>query len=40
MRAPIDLDYTAKAIAGIATPAVGVMSLVAMVRKWRGRWNV
>lgn len=62
MRTPIDLDYTAKAIVGIASPVVGVitsfqeqiewhlriasllvgltvgiMSLVAMVRKWRGR---
>jgi uncharacterized membrane protein len=58
----IDLDYVSKAIVGIASPmvglitsfqeqiewhlrvasllvglAVGVMSLVAMVRKWRGR---
>jgi hypothetical protein len=58
----IDLDYTAKAIVGIASPvvgvitsfqeqiewqlriasllvglAVGLMSLAAMVRKWRGR---
>ena len=64
MRIPlnIDLEYTAKAIVGIASPvvgvvtsfqeqiewhlrvasllvglAVGVMSLVAMVKKWRGR---
>ena len=61
MRAPIDLDYVSKAIVGIASPVVGVitsfreqvgwhlriasllvgllvgtMSLVAMVRKWRG----
>ena len=61
MRQPIDLDYVSKAIVGIASPvvgvitsfqeqiewhlrvsslcvglAVGVMSLVAMVRKWRG----
>lgn len=59
---PIDLDYVSKAIVGIASPvvgvitsfqeqiewhlrvasllvglAVGLMSLVAMVRKWRGR---
>ena len=58
----IDLDYVSKAIVGIASPvvglitsfqeqiewhlrvasllvglAVGIMSLVAMVRKWRGR---
>ncbi len=62
MRSPIDLDYVSKAIVGIASPvlgvitslqeqvewtlrvaslcvglAVGVMSLMAMVRKWRGR---
>ena len=62
MRLPIDIDYTFKAIVGIASPvigvltsfqeqvewhlriasllvglAVGIMSLVAMVRKWRGR---
>jgi hypothetical protein len=62
MRHPIDIDYTFKAIVGIASPvlgvitslqeqiewtlrvasllvglAVGVMSLAAMVRKWRGR---
>ena len=62
MRQPIDFDYVSKAIVGIASPvvgvvtsfqeqiewhlrilsllvglAVGVMSLVAMVRKWRGR---
>ena len=62
MRHPIDIDYVAKAIVGIASPvlgvitsfqqqiewhlrvaslsvglAVGVMSLVSMVRKWRGR---
>ncbi len=62
MRTPIDLDYVSKAIVGIASPvvgvltsfqeqiewhlriaslvvglAVGIMSLVAMVRKWRGR---
>ena len=62
MRQPIDLDYVSKAIVGIASPvvglitsfqeqiewhlrvasllvglAVGVMSLVAMVKKWRGR---
>ena len=62
MRQPIDIDYVSKAIVGIASPvvgvvtsfqeqiewhlrvsslivglAVGVMSLVAMVRKWRGR---
>ena len=62
MRLPIDIDYTFKAIVGIASPvigvitslqeqiewtlrvasllvglAVGVMSLVAMVRKWRKR---
>ena len=62
MRQPIDLDYVCKAIVGIASPlvgvvtslqeqiewtlrvsslvvglAVGVMSLAAMVRKWRGR---
>jgi hypothetical protein len=62
MRHPIDIDYVSKAIVGIASPvlgvitsfqeqiewhlrvaslcvglAVGVMSLVAMVRKWRGR---
>ena len=62
MRQPIDLDYVSKAIVGIASPvvglitsfqeqvewhlrvaslcvglAVGIMSLVAMVRKWRGR---
>ena len=61
MRLPIDIDYTAKAIVGIASPvigvltsfqeqvewhlriaslvvglAVGLMSLVSMVRKWRG----
>lgn len=60
MRLPIDIDYTCKAIVGIASPvvgvitsfqeqvewhlriasllvglAVGVMSLMAMVRKWR-----
>ena len=64
MRPPfnIDLDYTSKAIVGIASPvvgvitsfqeqiewhlriaslvvglAVGMMSLAAMVRKWRGK---
>jgi len=62
MRQPIDIDYVSKAIVGIASPvmgvvtsfqeqiewhlrvaslcvglAVGVMSLVAMVRKWRRR---
>lgn len=62
MRHPIDIDYVTKAIVGIASPvlgvitsfqqqiewhlrvaslsvglAVGVMSLVAMVRKWRER---
>ena len=62
MRHPIDIDFVSKAIVGIASPvlglitsfqeqvewhlrvaslgvglAVGVMSLVAMVRKWRGR---
>ncbi len=62
MRTPIDLDYVSKAIVGIASPvlgvitsyqeqvewhlrvasllvglAVGIMSFVAMVRKWRGR---
>jgi hypothetical protein len=62
MRQPIDLDYVSKAIVGIASPvvglitsfqeqiewhlrvasllvglAVGIMSLIAMVRKWRGR---
>jgi len=62
MRAPIDIDYVSKAVVGIASPvvgvitslqeqiewhlrvaslcvglAVGVMSLVAMVRKWRGK---
>ena len=62
MRPPIDIDYTAKAIVGIASPvigvltsfqeqvewhlriaslvvglAVGLMSLVSMIRKWRGR---
>jgi uncharacterized membrane protein len=62
MRQPIDLDYVSKAIVGIASPvvglvtsfqeqiewhlrvasllvglAVGIMSLLAMVRKWRGR---
>jgi len=62
MRHQIDFDYVSKAIVGIASPvvgivtsfqeqiewhlrvaslgvglAVGVMSLVAMVRKWRGR---
>jgi hypothetical protein len=64
MRPPssIDLDYVSKAIVGVASPmlglitsfqeqiewhlriasllvglAVGLMSLVAMVRKWRGR---
>ena len=64
MRIPlnIDIEYTAKAIVGIASPvlgvitsfqeqiewhlriasllvglAVGVLSLMAMVRKWRGK---
>jgi hypothetical protein len=62
MRAPIDLDYVSKAIVGIASPvvgvitsfqeqvewhlriasllvglAVGLMSLAAMVRKWRSK---
>jgi len=62
MMRQIDLDYVSKAIVGIASPvvglitsfqeqiewhlrvasllvglAVGIMSLVAMVRKWRGR---
>ena len=62
MRQHIDIDYVSKAIVGIASPvlgvitsfqeqiewhlrvaslcvglAVGIMSLVAMVRKWRGR---
>jgi hypothetical protein len=62
MRQPIDIDYVSKAIVGIASPVVGVitsfqeqiewhlrvsslcvgllvgiMSLVSMVRKWRGR---
>jgi hypothetical protein len=62
MRAPIDFDYVSKAIVGIASPvvgvitsfqeqvewhlrvaslcvglAVGVMSLVSMVKKMRGR---
>lgn len=62
MRHPIDIDYTFKAIVGIASPvlgvvtslqeqvewtlrvaslcvglAVGIMSLVPMVRKWRGK---
>jgi hypothetical protein len=62
MRAPIDLDYTLKAIVGIASPVVGVitsyqeqlewhlrvaslcvgllvgvMSLVSMVKKMRGK---
>jgi hypothetical protein len=62
MRHPIDIDYTFKAIVGIASPvigvitslqeqiewtlrvasllvglAVGIMSLAAMVRKWRER---
>jgi len=62
MRAPIDFDYVSKAIVGIASPVVGVitsfqeqvewhlriaslivgltvgvMSLVAMIRKWRGQ---
>lgn len=62
MRHPIDIDYTFKAIVGIASPvlgvvtslqeqvewtlrvasllvglAVGIMSLMAMVRKWRGK---
>lgn len=62
MRTPIDIDYVSKAIVGIASPAlgvvtsfqeqiewhlrvaslcvglaVGIMSLAAMVRKWRGR---
>jgi uncharacterized membrane protein len=62
MRSPIDLDYVSKAIIGIASPvvglitsfqeqiewhlrvasllvglAVGIMSLAAMVRKWRGK---
>ena len=62
MRLPIDIDYTFKAIVGIASPvigvltsfqeqvewhlriaslvvglAVGIMSLVSMIRKWRGR---
>jgi hypothetical protein len=62
MRAHLDLDYISKAIVGIASPvvgvitsfqeqvewhlriaslvvglAVGLMSLVAMVRKWRGK---
>jgi len=61
MRSPIDFDYVSKAIVGITSPvlgvitsyqeqvewhlrvasllvglAVGIMSLVAMVRKWRG----
>ena len=61
MRLPIDIDYTAKAIVGIASPvigvltsfqeqvewhlriaslvvglAVGLMSLLSMIRKWRG----
>jgi hypothetical protein len=62
MRSSIDLDYVSKAIVGIASPvlgvitsyqeqiewhlrvaslcvglAVGIMSLVSMARKWRGR---
>ena len=62
MRTAIDIDYASKAIVGIASPmvgvitslqeqvewhlriaslivglAVGIMSLVAMVRKWRKR---
>jgi hypothetical protein len=62
MRSPIDIDYVSKAILGIVSPvlgvitsfqeqiewhlrvaslcvglAVGLMSLVAMVRKWRGK---
>lgn len=62
MRNPIDLDYVSKAVAGIASPVVGVitslqeqiewhlrvaslsvgllvgiMSLVSMVKKMRGR---
>lgn len=62
MRTAIDIDYASKAIVGIITPmvgvitslqeqvewhlriaslivglAVGIMSLVAMVRKWRKR---
>lgn len=62
MRTPIDIDYTFKAVIGIVSPvmgvvtsfqeqiewhlrvvsllvglAVGIMSLMAMVRKWRGR---
>jgi hypothetical protein len=62
MRIPIDIDYTCKAIVGIASPVlgvitsfqeqvewhlriaslvvgltVGIMSLVAMARKWRGK---
>ncbi|MEY3896811.1 MAG: hypothetical protein RLZZ214_2331 [Verrucomicrobiota bacterium] len=65
MRHPIDLDYVSKAIVGIASPvvgvitslqeqiewhlrvaslcvglAVGIMSLAAMVRKWRGKQRV
>jgi hypothetical protein len=37
MRQPIDIDYVPKAIVGIASPVVGVMSLVSMFKKLRRR---